>query len=185
MAEQSRRMDLRRPPYRVLWEVLQRQAARQISDYLLGQRERQALHPEGLRFELGFGLTGSVGGQGQDPGSQAEPVPIRTPRGEVLIHGKIDRLDRIHAETGGGLFVVDYKTGVLPKLDDILAGRSLQIPLYAAAAEAILGEPCVGGAYHGVAKECKERWFAVVKPARGGAVTTPTTRTPTSRRRRW
>jgi RecB family exonuclease len=148
MAEQGRRIDLRRPPYPVLWEVLQRQAMRQLREYLRAQRdERQALQPEALCFELGFGLTGSPGGRGQDPRSRAEPVPVRTPR---------------------GLFVVDYKTGLLPSFNDILAGRSLQIPLYAAAAEAILGEPCVGGAYHRVAKECRERWFAAVKPARNG-----------------
>jgi hypothetical protein len=169
MAEQGRRIDLRRPPYPVLWEVLQRQATRQLRDYLRIQRdERRAIQPEALCFELGFGLAGSPGSRGQDPRSRADPVPIRTPRGEVLVHGKIDRLDRIRTDSAGGLFVVDYKTGPLSRVDDILAGRSLQIPLYAAAAEAILGESCIGGAYHGIAKECRERWFAAVQPARAG-----------------
>ena len=49
--------------------------------------------------------------------------------------GKIDRV-----ELGNGMFVIgDYKTGsTTPKLNDILEGRSLQLPLYIAVVEELL-----------------------------------------------
>ena len=45
-------------------------------------------------------------------------------------------------ELGNGMFVVgDYKTGsTTPKLNDLLEGRSLQLPLYVAVVEQLLRE---------------------------------------------
>lgn len=46
---------------------------------------------------------------------------------ELELHGRIDRLD---ANTQG-FCILDYKTGALPKPDDILSGESVQLPFYA------------------------------------------------------
>lgn len=51
---------------------------------------------------------------------------------ELRLRGRIDRID---ADGQGRLRVVDYKSGSSPiKIDDILAGRELQMPIYSFAA---------------------------------------------------
>jgi RecB family exonuclease len=65
-----------------------------------------------------------------------------------------------------GLLVVDYKTGRLPSEADIDEGRNLQLPLYAAAAEQILGRPSLGGVFHHVGEDPRMRFFAAFKFAR-------------------
>ncbi len=54
----------------------------------------------------------------------------------------IDRIDRLHT---GGLLVIDYKTGQLPKVDAWLQDRITepQLPIYASLVDAGLGEPVV------------------------------------------
>jgi hypothetical protein len=61
---------------------------------------------------------------------------------------------------------VDYKTGRLPSEADIDEGRNLQLPLYAAAAEQILGTPAMGGVFHHVGEDPRMRFFAAFKFAR-------------------
>ena len=100
-----------------------------LSAFLEKERE-QNLEVQPRYFEVAFG-----------PGSRSEPVdpflsseePIRV--GEVSLAGRIDRID-----VGNGMFVVvDYKIGSsTPKLNDILEGRSLQLPLYLAVVEQLL-----------------------------------------------
>ena len=79
-----------------------------------------------------------------DLGSKIRKIPTRTSVatkaitvGEVSLAGKIDRI-----ELGNGMFVIgDYKTGsTTPKLNDILEGRSLQLPLYIAILEQLLSQ---------------------------------------------
>ena len=81
-------------------------------------------------FEVEFGP--SVRSEPADPflGSE-EPITV----GEVSLAGRIDRV-----ELGNGMFVIgDYKTGSTTlKLNDILEGRSLQLPLYVAVVEQLL-----------------------------------------------
>jgi ATP-dependent helicase/nuclease subunit B len=170
MAEQARRIDLRRPPYPALWKILQSQVLRQLRDYLESQREDPAWQPESLHFELAFGMKEGAAFGREDPASNPSPVSVATSAGAVLVRGKIDRLDRIAPRGEGRLLVVDYKTGALPKPSDILEGRNLQIPLYAAAAEQLLKQPCMGGVFHGIGREINQRWFASLKPARGGGM---------------
>ena len=97
--------------------------------FLETERERD-LEVQPRYFEVGFG-PGSRSGR-TDPflGSE-EPIMV----GEVSLSGRIDRV-----ELGNGMFVIgDYKTGSnTPKLNDILEGRSLQLPLYVAVVEQLL-----------------------------------------------
>ena len=76
---------------------------------------------------------------GRSPG-QRDPelsCPDQIPIGNVQMEGKIDRID-----IGEGYFnVVDYKTGsTLPKKQNILEGRALQIPIYLQIAKKLLDE---------------------------------------------
>jgi hypothetical protein len=157
-------------PYPALWRVQREQMHQALSEYLQAAREMDGLHPEGLHFELAFGQDLRDEGP-HDPASRAEPVVLATPAGELRLRGRIDRVDRIAFGEVGGLLVVDYKTGRLPTDTDLAAGRNLQMPLYAAAAEAILGRPCVGGVFHHVGRTPGrfERFFAAVTAGKGAA----------------
>ena len=97
--------------------------------FLEMERERDLeVQPRG--FEVRFGP--NVRPESTDPYlSSDEAITV----GEVSLSGKIDRV-----ELGNGMFVIgDYKTGsTIPKLNDILEGRSLQLPLYLAVVEQLL-----------------------------------------------
>jgi ATP-dependent helicase/nuclease subunit B len=58
---------------------------------------------------------------------------VAAPGGPFTLTAKADRLDRA---PDGGLVLVDYKTGSMPRLDDVMRGFSPQLPLEAAIAEA-------------------------------------------------
>ena len=97
--------------------------------FLEAERERN-FEVQPHHFEVGFGPSDGLGPTDPFLGS-VEAIAV----GEVLLSGKIDRV-----ELGNGLFVIgDYKTGSnTPKLNDILEGRSLQLPLYIAVVEQLL-----------------------------------------------
>ena len=119
--------------------------------FLEAERERN-LEVQPRYFEVEFGP--SVRSEPTDPhlGSR-EAIMV----GEVSLSGRIDRV-----ELGNGMFVIgDYKTGsTAPKLNDILEGRSLQLPLYVAVVEQLLGQQFpsvqgVGGVYYVLQEESK------------------------------
>ncbi len=97
--------------------------------FLEAERERK-FEVQPRHFEVGFGLRHEFGPTDPFLGS-ADAITV----GEVSLSGKIDRV-----ELGNGMFVIgDYKTGsITPKLNDILEGRSLQLPLYIAVVEQLL-----------------------------------------------
>jgi ATP-dependent helicase/nuclease subunit B len=123
-----------------------------------------------LRFELSFGVELDPD-QPHDGSSTPEPVTVATSAGEIRLRGRLDRVDSVAFDDVEGLLIVDYKTGRLPSEKDVLEGRNLQMPLYAAAAEALLGSKCVGGAFHKIGSGAGrfERFFAAITTARGSA----------------
>ena len=100
--------------------------------FLIQERNRH-LDVKPKFFEVAFGQIG----RGRDFADRelvsSEPVQI----GDVNIFGKIDRI-----ELGEDIFVIgDYKTGKqIPRIIDIVEGRSLQLPIYLAVAKALLGK---------------------------------------------
>ena len=99
-----------------------------LPTFLEAERERN-LDVQPRHFEVRFGIKNK---KHTDPSlGSDEPITV----GEVSLSGKIDRV-----ELGNGMFVIgDYKTGSsTPKLNDILEGRSLQLPLYVAVVEQLL-----------------------------------------------
>ena len=169
IAAEAEAVEARRPPYPALWRLQLRQMRRDLWNYLRSARGQGELEPESLRFELAFGQELDER-EAHDPRSTEQPVTVDTPGGAIRLRGRIDRIDRVRLGGVAGLLVVDYKTGRLPSPRDLLEGRNLQMPLYAAAAEAILAETCVGGAFHriGATKASHERYFAAIKPSGGG-----------------
>ena len=91
-----------------------------------------------IATELKFGL----------PDGEFPPLKRRLPSGRVVnFRGSIDRVEKTDA---GTLVVVDYKTGKIDSYKDlspedpILGGSQLQLPLYALAADAYLGQEAGG-----------------------------------------
>ncbi len=93
-------------------------------------------------FECSFGFEGVWNS------ISPEPVTIQV-RGEegasFKIRGFIDRVD----VSDDGIFTItDYKTGNHPKLSEIMAGKSLQLPLYLRSFEILTGKKAAAGAYY-------------------------------------
>ncbi len=102
--------------------------------FLEAERERD-LEVQPRYFEVEFGP--SVRSEPADPQlGSTEAITV----GGVSLSGRIDRI-----ELGNGMFVIgDYKTGsTTPKLNDLLEGRSLQLPLYVAVVEQLLRQQSV------------------------------------------
>ncbi|MBU8536978.1 double-strand break repair protein AddB [Falsiroseomonas tokyonensis] len=60
-------------------------------------------------------------------------LELRRPRGTVTLKARADRIDRLG---DGSLAILDYKTGTLPRPDELQDGRAPQLPLEAAMAAA-------------------------------------------------
>lgn len=62
---------------------------------------------------------------------RVEAVEVRTAREDLhpglVLRGRLDRIDRGAA----GTTVIDYKTGAMPGLEDVLSGEAVQLPFYA------------------------------------------------------
>lgn len=160
IAAERASVESRRPPYPALWQVQLDQMRKSLRAYLAFIRKNGI--GEQAHFELSFGISNNFD-ELQDPFSQPEPLQISTPGGTILLRGKIDRVDRVTFEDLEGLLVVDYKTGRLPSERDLTEGRNLQLQLYAAAAEALLKVPALGGAFHHVSQQPAMRYVGAIK----------------------
>ena len=103
----------------------------QNAGYLAGQPEGLDRPPVPSHFETAFGKSGRGG---DDETSRAALVIGEGPEA-VQIAGRIDRID-VSMSGGRTVFsVIDYKTGKTrsDRLEDIQAGRALQLALYALA----------------------------------------------------
>lgn len=130
-------------PEDILWSLRARDAVELILSLLEADRswqKRANLRP--VLHEASFGLPGSAVGT------------VRPGGGKVSFQGKIDRID-IREEGGETWAVVyDYKTSRGISQKDIMAGKSLQIPVYLAAAPLLLKDMgftnirVMGGGYY-------------------------------------
>ena len=119
-----------------LWRYEQQELRRLLRALIVWEcNQVTTYHP--YQQELRFGVTGGTLPRYLCKDSQGT---------EFYLHGVIDRVDR--DANSGALRVLDYKSGSTPySLQDILAGRALQAPLYALAAEGLLGERVLESAY--------------------------------------
>ena len=121
-----------------------------------------ALPQSEVRYgELAFGMGAAPG---TDPASAPKPFALEVGGRQVLLRGKIDRVDVLTSPEGvQRCFVVDYKTGELPKPTE-----DVQLPVYIAAASQLTGLPAAGGAFHGLrAAHLQERYLADFTMSRG------------------
>lgn len=97
----------------------------QLLRYLdLARQEEELWAPK--EFEKAFGQA-----HGPGDGEEIGPFALDTDAGAVLLSGRIDRIDKLGDEAR----IVDYKTTIRHSVKDVLAGVSLQLPLYAVALE--------------------------------------------------
>ena len=116
--------------YPLLWRY-ERQA---ILDDLRAWYEQELADPDAGRYEHGayevrFGP--SRHGPDASPLSSDEPLRIETGGRELLVQGRMDRVD--YSERTGAYRVVDYKTGSVKsehRNGRLAGGRALQLPLY-------------------------------------------------------
>ncbi len=116
-AEQSQAVGLRTP-----WTRLKRRMRRDLRAWIEQDNDLRAGRWKPLRPELGFA-----------------DLPVRLPDGTTLVlRGSVDRVD---IDADGSLRVLDYKTGSsykykrLSQQNPTDAGRFLQLPIYALAAQ--------------------------------------------------
>lgn len=109
-----------------LWEFEKREIKRRIARLLDKEAEWNDQQPATpIHFERKFGIDG------------ATPLVIETDEDDVKICGIVDRID----QRDDGWVVIDYKTGRAPiAYSEAVAGRNLQLPIYAMAASRVIGE---------------------------------------------
>jgi RecB family exonuclease len=96
--------------------------------------------PRPTHFEISFGRP--VSGQ-NDPASLPQPLELGDGRVTVRLSGSIDRID-LGIVGGQPVFnILDYKTGAVSQFspEAVARGHSLQLPIYAIAAEQLLLAP--------------------------------------------
>jgi ATP-dependent helicase/DNAse subunit B len=108
-------------------------------NYLAASAEwDQPLAP--THFELRFGPPRPGMCDDDDPDSVSDPFELDVGGETVRVGGRIDRVDVGRAGGRTVFSVVDYKTGKVRSLkeDEITSGQRLQLPIYVAAAQAML-----------------------------------------------
>jgi ATP-dependent helicase/DNAse subunit B len=109
-------------------------------------------------FELSFGRARP---ESCDPSSIDTPVDLDLGEGShLLLAGRVDRID---IDPDGRFLVIDYKTGMLPKLSDVREGKSLQVQLYIQAVQKMLNDSHgVGGIFYLVKNEAELEYSTIV-----------------------
>jgi ATP-dependent helicase/nuclease subunit B len=145
-AEEGREREARGVTGRpLIWEMDQRQIGDDLVRWYAAEVKEAAqtsLRPGA--FEVGFG--GARFGFGEEsPLSTEEPVAVRAGDRDLLLQGRIDRIDWDDARQG--FRVIDYKTGKVRGNAKATfdKGRALQLPVYLHAAAAALGMDAAQG----------------------------------------
>lgn len=109
-----------------------------LARYVRIERDREEKPWRPIRFEAAFGGAPDSGG---DAASSPRPLVLETSEGPVHFSGRIDRID----EAGDSVRVVDYKSSEPPAPKEVKEGRSIQLGVYALAAERLIcpGKTCV------------------------------------------
>jgi RecB family exonuclease len=128
------------------WRLARRGIMRTAYSFLATDEAVRAVlgvQPHGVEVAFGF--------------DDSPPVSVTLGDGrQVAFRGRIDRIDR--SSDGARTVVFDYKTGTRPRTDDdpVAGGTSLQLPVYAHAAEALDPTTRASAFYWYTASEAKD-----------------------------
>lgn len=115
--------------YREIFELVKVEAHK-VASGIANQYAGTKYNP--LKVEAGFGK-----------GAELPPIVIKTPNGDRVISGKIDRVD----ECGDRIRIIDYKTGTVhAETENFYTGQNIQLYLYMNAF--LSGNKKPGGAYY-------------------------------------
>ncbi|MDI3280092.1 MAG: PD-(D/E)XK nuclease family protein [Bacillota bacterium] len=133
------------------WSLQKRRLVRTLERWLRCELEAARSSPWYPAYlEIAFGLPPGPEG---DPRSQPEPLHLKAGGEEVVVRGRIDRID---LDGRGNCAVYDYKSGSTPTYGELRAGRDLQLPLYLLAVERVLlPGRAAGGSYYRLGRECR------------------------------
>jgi len=123
---------------RALWQIEQEECGKNLLLLLEYELQLTEKGHRPLLFEAGYGM------RPEEP-----PLAITGENQQVLVRGRIDRVDSVSSEQGEGYAVLDYKLTGGPPASAVIAGRDFQLPIYAMAAK-LLGPPgeCVEWFYY-------------------------------------
>ena len=133
-------------PHELIWKLRGQDAVQMVAALVetdLAWLQRTGLKP--VLFEASFGLPGSA-------------VGTVSPGEGMYFHGKIDRIDVLEGNGETWAVVYDYKTSNEVTRSKILAGKSLQIPVYLTAVRPLLEKlgyrdvRVMGGGYYVIKK---------------------------------
>ncbi len=133
-------------PDELMWRLRGQDAVNMVAALVetdLAWLQRTGLKP--VLFEASFGLPGSAAG-------------VVSPGEDMYFHGKIDRIDVLERDGETWAVVYDYKTSREVTRSKILAGKSLQIPVYLTAVRPLLEKQgykdvrVMGGGYYVIKK---------------------------------
>ncbi|HMG36571.1 MAG TPA: PD-(D/E)XK nuclease family protein [Blastocatellia bacterium] len=107
------------------------------------QRRSHAKRVTPAKFELAFGMRNAE----SDPASVEQTLVLSTEGGEAKLRGQIDRVD---LASDGTVIAYDYKLSKGAGLEDLKAGRDLQLHIYLAALEQLFypSSEIAGGGYY-------------------------------------
>lgn len=134
------------------WRYEREKFMRVLANWLHYEVERQQNSSVPLRpvyLEWGFGLPRTPN---MDEASVTTPLTLFIGERKIFFCGKVDRID----QTEQSYAVYDYKKSGSPLVQDTLEyGTDLQIPLYIAAVQQLLGcasKQVIGGSYYSIEK---------------------------------
>lgn len=129
----------------------------QVLLFEMGVQEKSKQDVRPVYFELAFGIRAN---QPADPNSSSEYLELarQSANGEdkVRIQGQIDRVDEA---SDGTLIAYDYKLSTGHNADDMVTGRTLQVPIYLEALERLFfpDRQIAGGGYYTIRGDTSRR----------------------------
>ncbi|MFH1550289.1 MAG: PD-(D/E)XK nuclease family protein [Planctomycetota bacterium] len=137
--------------HREIFAIEREQITKELLALLKYESGRSGVVPS--HFEWAFGFKQFL--PGRDAASVPETLDIPCGEYTARIRGFVDRID----DCENGRVIIDYKTGShMPAVEQMVAGLEIQLPVYAMAADGLLGEG---------PRKTREAFFISVRAGKG------------------
>ncbi|MCL6588832.1 MAG: PD-(D/E)XK nuclease family protein [Firmicutes bacterium] len=142
-------------PVKLVLLIKAKEIQRNLAGWLAAELRQNMLQSGRFRIkylELAFGLS-----KGEfDRDSTTQPFSCEFGDQKVSLWGKVDRVDQ---DLAGNFIVYDYKSGIIPSIQNILKLENLQLPVYIMALEQLYfgAGRAAGGSYLGLRHSARNR----------------------------